>query len=68
MRDGGVIAERGTFAEHMRCNGMFAELCNLQFRETEVAGLTSPKTRRAAPAPPRLPLYRGDAEQYLGGY
>ena len=33
LRDG-IIAERGTFAELMRCNGMFAELYNTQFRDT----------------------------------
>jgi len=32
LRDG-VIAERGTFAELMRCNGVFAELYNTQFRD-----------------------------------
>ena len=31
----GVIAERGTFAELMRRNGVFADLYNTQFRDTE---------------------------------
>ena len=34
LRDG-VIAERGTFTELMRHNGVFADLYNTQFRETE---------------------------------
>ena len=34
LRDG-VIAERGTFAELMRRNGVFAELYNTQFRDAE---------------------------------
>jgi ATP-binding cassette, subfamily B, bacterial len=38
LRDG-VIAERGTFAELMRRNGVFAELYNTQFRDTETRPL-----------------------------
>ena len=38
LRDG-VIAERGTFAELMRRNGVFAELYNTQFRDTEESPL-----------------------------
>jgi ATP-binding cassette, subfamily B, bacterial len=38
LRDG-VIAERGAFAELMRRNGVFAELYNTQFRDTEESGL-----------------------------
>ncbi len=34
LRDG-MIAERGTFAELMHRNGMFAELYNTQFRDTK---------------------------------
>jgi ATP-binding cassette subfamily B protein len=34
LRDG-TIAERGTFAELMRRNGVFADLYNTQFRDTE---------------------------------
>jgi ABC-type multidrug transport system fused ATPase/permease subunit len=39
LRDG-VIAERGTFAELMRRNGIFAELYNTQFRDTEDSRLS----------------------------
>ena len=38
LRDG-VIAERGTFAELMQRNGVFAELYNTQFRDTEKSNL-----------------------------
>jgi ATP-binding cassette subfamily B protein len=38
LRDG-VIAERGTFAELMRHNGVFAELYNTQFRDGEESRL-----------------------------
>src|SRR5579859_1637115 len=38
LRDG-VIAERGTFAELMRRNGVFADLYNTQFRDTETRPL-----------------------------
>ncbi len=39
LRDG-IIAERGTFAELMRRNGVFADLYNTQFRDTEESRLT----------------------------
>jgi ATP-binding cassette subfamily B protein len=39
LRDG-IIAERGTFAELMRRNGVFADLYNTQFRNTEESRLT----------------------------
>jgi ATP-binding cassette, subfamily B, bacterial len=38
LRDG-VIAESGTFAELMRKNGVFADLYNTQFRDTEQSRL-----------------------------
>jgi ATP-binding cassette subfamily B protein/subfamily B ATP-binding cassette protein MsbA len=38
LRDG-IIAERGTFAELMRRNGVFADLYNTQFRDTEESRL-----------------------------
>jgi ATP-binding cassette subfamily B protein/subfamily B ATP-binding cassette protein MsbA len=38
LRDG-TIAEEGTFAELMRRNGVFAELYNTQFRDTEESPL-----------------------------
>ena len=38
LRDG-IIAEQGTFAELMRRNGVFAELYNTQFRDTEESRL-----------------------------
>jgi ATP-binding cassette subfamily B protein len=34
LRDG-VIAERGTFADLMHRNGVFAELYNTQFRDAQ---------------------------------
>jgi len=39
LRDG-IIAERGTFAELMHRNGVFAELYNTQFRDTDESRLT----------------------------
>jgi ATP-binding cassette subfamily B protein/subfamily B ATP-binding cassette protein MsbA len=39
LRDG-IIAERGTFAGLMRRNGVFADLYNTQFRDTEESRLT----------------------------
>jgi ATP-binding cassette, subfamily B, bacterial len=41
LRDG-VIAERGTFADLMRRNGVFAELYNTQFRDAEETRLDVP--------------------------
>jgi ABC-type multidrug transport system fused ATPase/permease subunit len=38
LRDG-IIAERGTFAELMRRNRVFADLYNTQFRDAEESGL-----------------------------
>jgi len=38
LRDG-IIAERGSFAELMRKNGVFADLYNTQFRDTEKSPL-----------------------------
>jgi len=39
LRDG-LIAERGTFAQLMRRNGVFAELYNTQFRDGEDSRLS----------------------------
>jgi ATP-binding cassette subfamily B protein len=39
LRDG-IIAERGTFAELMRRNSVFADLYNTQFRDTEESRVT----------------------------
>jgi ATP-binding cassette subfamily B protein len=38
LRDG-IIAARGSFVELMRRNGVFAELYNTQFRDTEESRL-----------------------------
>jgi ABC-type multidrug transport system fused ATPase/permease subunit len=38
LRDG-IIVERGTFAELMRRNRVFADLYNTQFRDAEESGL-----------------------------